>query len=57
MTLDLIATKSLGLHQMDVIIAFLHGNLNEKIYIEHPEGCVVKKNRAMFVNTKEHFMV
>lgn len=37
----LAAIHNLVIHQMDVKTAFLNGDLNEEIYIEQPEGCVV----------------
>ncbi|WKA09025.1 hypothetical protein VitviT2T_026704 [Vitis vinifera] len=32
---------NLVIHQMDVKTAFLNGDLEEKIYTDQPEGCVV----------------
>lgn len=37
----LAAVHNLLIHQMDVKTAFLNGDLEEEIYIEQPEGCVV----------------
>ena len=39
--LGLVATKNLELVQMDVKIAFLHGDLDEDIYIQQPKGFAV----------------
>ena len=38
MVLAIAALKDLKVHQMDVKIAFLNGDLNEEIYMEQPEG-------------------
>ena len=38
--LALVAHFDLELHQMDVVTAFLNGDLDEDIYMEQPEGCV-----------------
>ena len=37
--LALVAHFDLELHQMDVVTAFLNGDLDEDIYMEQPEGC------------------
>ncbi|CAJ2662759.1 unnamed protein product [Trifolium pratense] len=36
--LALVASRDMHLEQMDVKTAFLHGNLDEQIYMEQPEG-------------------
>ena len=36
------AIHNFEIHQMDVKIAFLNGDLDEEIYMEQPEGFVVK---------------
>jgi len=33
---------NLGIHLMDAKTAFLNGDLNEEIYMEQPEGFIVK---------------
>lgn len=40
---DLIANLNLKLKQLDVKTDFLHGDLEEEIYIVQPEGFKVKK--------------
>lgn len=37
----LASIHKLFIHQMDVKTTFLHGDLEEKIYMEQPEGCVI----------------
>ena len=48
MLIALAAIYGLEIHQMDVKIAFLNGELEEEIYIEQPEGFVVpgKENKV-----------
>ena len=42
MVLGLAASLDLEVEQMDVKTAFLHGDLDEEIYMEQPEGFEVK---------------
>jgi len=42
--LALSSIYNLYLHQMDVKTTFLNGELNDKVYIEQPEGFVLLRN-------------
>ena len=42
MLIAIAVLHNLDIHQMDVKTAFLNGNLNEKVYMEQPEGFIVK---------------
>ena len=42
MLIAIATLHNLDIHQMDVKIAFLNGELNEEIYMEQPEGFVIK---------------
>ena len=39
----LASIHNLVIHQMDVKTAFLNGDMEEEIYMEQPEGCVVPR--------------
>ena len=41
MSIALVAVHDLKIHQMDVKITFLNGELEEEIYMEQPEGFIV----------------
>ena len=42
MLIAIAVLHNLDIHQMDVKTAFLNGELNEEIYMEQPEGFIVK---------------
>ncbi|MCO5596256.1 hypothetical protein L7F22_050316 [Adiantum nelumboides] len=50
MLLALVATEDMELDQMDVITAFLHGDLEEEIYMQQPEGFVQKGKEHWYVS-------
>ena len=52
--LAIAAVLNLEIHQMDVKTAFLHGDIDEEIFVEQPEGLgngtdqVCKFNKALY---------
>jgi Reverse transcriptase (RNA-dependent DNA polymerase) len=47
--LSLVAMKDLELEQLDVKIVFLHGDLEDQIYIKQPKGFEITGKRTMCV--------
>ena len=45
--LSIVASKNLHLEQMDVKIAFIHGDLDKEIYLQQPERFVVPGKEQM----------
>ena len=55
--LDLAAKEDMDLVQMDVQIAFLHGDLHEEIYMQQLEGFEEKGKNLWCASWKRAFMV
>ena len=51
--LGLAASLKLEIEQLDVKTAFLHGDLEEEIYMEHPEGFKVKSQEGLVCKLKK----
>jgi hypothetical protein len=51
--LSLVAAENLYLEQLDVKTAFLHGDLDEEIYMKQPVGFIVKDKEEMVCRLKK----
>ena len=50
--LSIVAVQDWHLEQMDVKTAFLHGDLEEEIYMEQPEGFIRKDQKGLVCRLK-----
>lgn len=41
------STRNYKIHQMDVVSAFLHGDINEEVFMEVPDGCNFDENSVL----------
>ena len=55
-SIALTSIHNLVIHQMDVKIEFLNGDLKKKIYMEQPEGCVVPGKEKKCVSWLNHYI-
>ena len=54
MMLALVAKNDFGLLQMDVKTTFLHGHLDDEIYMEQPKGYEVHEKRHLLCKMNEN---
>lgn len=54
--LALVAAFDFEMMQVDVKTAFLYGELNEEIYMEQPEGYVIKRRENLVCKLRNQFM-
>ena len=52
LVLGMVATENLHLEQLDVKTEFLHGDLEEDIYMSQPEGFTVQGERTCMAKSK-----
>ncbi len=51
--LSLVVAENLHLEQLDVKITFLHGDLEERIYMQQPQGYEVKGKENLVCKLKK----
>ena len=56
LTLAIVASMNLELHQMDVNTAFLNGELGEEIYMEQPFGFFPKFSTAQSLHAQKVYL-
>lgn len=54
--LGLVASLNLELEQIDVKTTFLHGDLEEEIYMDQPEGFAIKGKEHLVFKLKKVLM-
>jgi hypothetical protein len=55
--LFVVAAFGFEIEQMDVKTTFVHGDLEEEIYMKQPEGYAVKGKKALVCKLKKNCMV
>ena len=53
--LIIVAVEDFHLEQLDVKTIFLHGDLEEEIYMQHPQGYEVKGKENLVCRLKKRF--
>ncbi|MCO5578894.1 hypothetical protein L7F22_032743 [Adiantum nelumboides] len=54
--LKLVAIEDMELIQLDVKTAFLHGDLEEDVYLQNQKGLSLRRILTLYVSSKKHFM-
>ena len=53
LVLEMVATENLHLEQLDVKMAFLHGDLEKDIYMIQPEGFTIQRQENLVCKLKK----
>ena len=53
--MSLVAIFDLEMEKMDVKTTFLHGDLEEEIYMKHPKGFIMKEKEKLVCRLKKSF--